>query len=461
MKQQERTLDRGLPASIDAERAILGACLLDNFALSQAEESLRADHFSLDSHRRIYLRMLELSERNVAIDFVTLTEELQQHREVEAVGGVAYITSLTDGLPRVKNISQYVEIVRDKAILRDLIHAAGNVIQQAYEQESSCADIVSLAEAAILQISEQRVTSGLISAGQAARESIGSVDKLYESGQQITGLATQYDDLDQMTSGLQKQELIILAARPGVGKSAFSLNIAENVSVLDQKVTALFSLEMSRKSLILRLMCSLARIDSHRLRCGFLNRDDFARLAAALGKIVESQLFIDDTAGISLSELRAKCRRLKQTLGRLDLVIVDYLQLMGTPAGKESRQEKVAALSRGLKGLAKDLDAPVIALSQLNRATEQRSGNNRPQLSDLRESGAIEQDADLVAFLFREEMYRPDDPDLEGKAELIIAKQRSGPTGVVHLAFIKRCTRFEMLARDFDPPGDYRRSSAE
>jgi replicative DNA helicase len=456
----EYSLDRGLPASVEAERAILGAILLDNFAYNQAAESLRAEDFSLDSHRRLYLRMMELAESNRPIDFVTLTEQLGQHKEIEAVGGVAYVTSLTDGLPRVKNIEQYVKIVKDKALLRNLIHAASNAIQQAYEQESPAEEIIDSAESAIFQIAETRISQGFLGIPEIVKSSFGSIDKLYEQGQRITGLETHFEDLDNLTSGLQKSDLIIIAARPSMGKTAFAINIAENAAVRDNKVVGVFSLEMSRESLLLRLLCSQARVDSHKLRTGFLSREDYSKLVTGLGALVEAPIFIDDTPGISLSEMRAKCRRLQQSQGRLDLIIVDYLQLVAAaPAGGgrryENRTQEVSAISRGLKALAKEMRCPVISLSQLSRAPENRTGNNRPQLADLRESGAIEQDADVVAFIFREEVYKQDDPDLEGKAELIIAKQRNGPTGTVHLAFIKRSTRFENLANEAAPPAGY------
>jgi replicative DNA helicase len=459
MATTDRILDRGMPASIDAERAILGAILLDNNSYPQAAEHLRAEDFSLDSHRRIYLRMMELAETGRAVDFVTLTEQLGQHKEIESVGGVAYVTSLTDGLPRVKNIEQYVKIVKDKALLRGLIHAATSAIQQAYEQEAPAEEIIDSAESAIFKVAEQRIGQGFLGIPEIVKLSFGSIDKLYEQGQRITGLETHFEDLDGMTSGLQKSDLVIIAGRPSMGKTAFAINIAENSAVRDNKVVGVFSLEMSRESLLLRLLCSQAMVDSHKLRTGFLSREDYHKLVSALAALAEAPIFIDDTPAISISEMRAKCRRLQQAQGRLDLVIVDYLQLVaGTPTGGsrryENRTQEVSAISRGLKGLAKEMRCPVIALSQLSRAPENRTGNNRPQLADLRESGAIEQDADVVAFIFREEVYKPDDPDLEGKAELIIAKQRNGPTGVVKLAFIRRSTRFENLAHE-SGPGEY------
>src|ERR1051326_2709372 len=437
MATTDHILDRGLPASVEAERAILGAILLDNLAYPQAAEFLRAEDFSLDSHRRIYLRMMELAESGRAIDFVTLTEQLGQHKEIEAVGGVAYVTSLTDGLPRVKNIEQYVKIVKDKALLRGLIHAATSAIQKAYEQEAPAEEIIDSAESEIFKVAEQRIGQGFLGIPEIVKQSFGSIDKLYEQGQRITGLETHFEDFDSMTSGLQKSDLVIIAARPSMGKTAFAINIAENSAVRDNKVVGVFSLEMSSESLLLRLLCSQAMVDSHKLRTGFLGRDDYNKLVTGLAALAEAPIFIDDTPGISISEMRAKCRRLQQAHGRL----------------YENRTQEVSAISRGLKGLAKEMRCPVVALSQLSRAPESRTGNNRPQLADLRESGAIEQDADVVAFIFREEVYKPDDPDLQGKAELIIAKQRNGPTGIVKMAFIKSSTRFVDATNEEPPPG--------
>ena len=456
MATTDYSLDRVLPASADAERAILGAILLDNQAYHQAAEFLLAEDFSLDSHRRIYLRMMELSDTGRAIDFVTLTEQLGQHKEIEAVGGVAYVTSLTDGLPRVKNIEQYVKIVKDKALLRGLIHAATTAIQKAYEQDAPAEEIVDAAESDIFRVAEKRIGQGFMAIPDIVKGSFGSIDKLYEQGQRITGLRTYYEDLDEKTSGLQKSDLIIIAARPSMGKTAFAINIAENAAVYDKKVVGIFSLEMSRESLIMRMLCSQARVDSHRVRTGFISREERSKLVTGLASLVDAPIFIDDTPGISISEMRAKCRRLMQAQGKLDMIIVDYLQLvagapMGTARRYENRTQEVSAISRGLKGLAKEMRCPVVALSQLSRAPEARTGNNRPQLADLRESGAIEQDADVVGFIFREEVYKQDDPDLEGKAELIIAKQRNGPTGTVHLAFIKKFTRFENTTNESGP----------
>src|SRR5205809_675688 len=368
MATTDYSIDRGLPASIEAERAILGAIILDNFAYIQAAESLHAEDFSLDSHRRIYLRMMELAETGRPIDFVTLTEQLGQHKEIEAVGGVVYVTSLTDGLPRVKNIEQYVKIVKDKAMLRHLIHAASSAMQQAYEQDAPAEEIIDAAESAIFQIAEKRIGQGCLSIQEIVKASFGSIDKLYEQGQRITGLETHFEDFDNLTSGLQKSDLVIVAARPSMGKTAFAINIAENSAVRDHKVVGVFSLEMSRESLLRRLLCSQARVDSHKLRTGFLSREDYHKLVAALGVLLEAPIFIDDTPGISVSEMRAKCRRLQQAQGRLDLIIVDYLQLASAapPGGArryENRTQEVSAISRGLKALAKEMRCPVNALS--------------------------------------------------------------------------------------------------
>lgn len=454
MATTDVNLDRGLPASIDAERSILGAILLDNFAYTQAASSLRPDDFSLDSHRRIYQRMMDLQESGRAIDLITLTEELSRYKEVEAIGGVSYLSSLTDGLPHRANIEHYVKIVRDKAMLRGVINAANGAIAQAMDQADTAEDVLAGLESALFSLSENRAGQDFVGIKQIVKESFGSIDKLYERGQRVTGLETHYTDLDEMTSGLQKSDLIILAARPSMGKTSLAMNIAENAAVLDKKVVAMFSLEMSRESLLLRLLCSQAHVDAHKLRTGFLGRDDYNRLVEALGRLADSPIYIDDTPGINVSEMRAKARRLKhQNNEQLDLIIVDYLQLMsGTPmaGGRkyENRTQEVSAISRGLKLLAKDLQCPVVALSQLSRAPEARTGDHRPQLADLRESGSIEQDADLVMFIFREEVYKKDDPSLEGIAELIIAKQRNGPVGNVKLAFIKRSTRFENYAAE-------------
>jgi len=436
-----------LPANIEAERSILGAILLDNLAFNQAAEHLRPEDFSLDSNRRIYSRMIDLAESSRPIDIVTLVEELSRNKELQAIGDMAYVSSLLDGVPDRPSIEHYVKIVRDKALLRGLIHAANAAIARAADQSDAVEDVLNDTEAAIFGLSEKRIGRGFLGIQEIVKDSFGSVDALLQRGQRITGLATHYTDLDEMTSGMQKSDLVILAARPSMGKTAFAMNIAENAAIVDGKVVGIFSLEMSREALLLRLLCSRARVDAHKMRTGSLWRDDMQRVVRAMEELATSRIYIDDTPGISLSEMRAKARRLQQSCGSLDLIVVDYLQLM-SGGGKrfENRTQEVSAISRGLKALAKEMHVPVIALSQLSRAPESRGGDHRPQLADLRESGSIEQDADLVMFIFREEVYKQDDPDLQGRAEIIIAKQRNGPIGRVNLAFIKQSTRFETMA---------------
>jgi replicative DNA helicase len=448
------SLAHTLPANVEAERSILGAIMLDNLAYNEAAEHLKPEDFSLDSHRRIFTRMVDLAESSRPIDMITLVEELDRRKELEAIGDVGYVSGLVDGVPDRPSIEHYIKIVRDKALLRGLIHAANAAISRASDQSDPAEEILNDAEAAIFQLSEKRIGRGFLGVQEIVKESFGSVDALLQRGQRITGLATHYTDLDEMTSGFQRSDLIIIAARPSMGKTAFAMNIAENASIEDQKVVGMFSLEMSREALLLRLLCSRARVDSHKMRTGSLWRDDMTKVVQAMEQLAHAPIFIDDTPGISLSEMRAKARRLQQSQGKLDLLIVDYLQLMsGGGRRYENRTQEVSAISRGLKALAKELAVPVVALSQLSRAPESRGGDHRPQLSDLRESGSIEQDADVVAFIFREEVYKQDDPDLQGKAELIIAKQRNGPTGRVNLAFLKNSTRFEsMLTDGMAPP---------
>jgi len=443
----EYSLAHSLPANVEAERSILGAILLDNFSYNQAAEHLKPEDFSLDSHRRIYTRMMDLAESSRPIDMITLVEEFDRHKELEAIGDVGYISGLVDGVPDRPSIEHYIKIVRDKSLLRGLIHTANSAIARAADQSDPAEEVLNDVEAAILQLSEKRIGRGFMGVKEIIKEKFGSIDALLQKGQRITGIETHYAGLDEMTSGLQKSDLIIIAARPSMGKTAFAMNIAENAAILDQKVVAVFSLEMSNEALLQRLLCSTAVVDSHRFRTGSLWQDDMRKISEAVEKLTLAPIFIDDTPGISLSEMRAKTRRLKQKQGALDLVIVDYLQLMsGGSRRYENRTQEVSAISRGLKALAKEMEVPVIALSQLSRAPESRgSGDHRPQLADLRESGSSEQDADVVAFIFREEVYKPDEPELEGIAEILIRKQRNGPTGTVKLAFLKKSTRFETM----------------
>ena len=447
MATTDYSLERGLPVSMEAERSILGAILLDNSLYDQAAEHLTPDDFSLDAHRRVYSRMRDLQESGRPVDMITLVEELDRRKEVEAIGGVAYLSSLIDGVPDRPSIEHYVRIVRNKALLRGLINAAQNAIAEAIEHSDEAEEVLGRAEQAIFQLSENRIGQGFMNIPSIIKGSFGSLEELYARGQEITGLATHYTLLDKLTSGLQPSDLIIIAARPSMGKTALAMNIAENAAVLDGKVVGVFSLEMSREALLMRMLASHAQVDSKDLRQGFLTKEDMRKLTRATEQLSHSKLYIDDSPGISVSEMRAKARRLRQTEG-LDLLIVDYLQLMSAvPIGGkrfENRTQEVSAISRGLKALAKELKVPVIALSQLSRAPEQRQGDHKPQLSDLRESGSIEQDADLVMFIYREEVYKPSEENA-GLAELIIAKQRNGPTGIVKLAFLREYTRFETL----------------
>ncbi|MGD0368645.1 MAG: replicative DNA helicase [Acidobacteriaceae bacterium] len=441
--------ERGLPASLDAERTILGAVLLDNHAWSEAASNLRADDFALTAHQRVFARMGELIDRNHVVDIITLSEELTRRKEIESVGGVAWLASLTEGLPRRLSIEEYVRIVKDKSLLRQLINICSSAITRAADQSEEALEVLNAAETSLLEVTEKGITRGFSSVHEIVAGSFKTIDNLYQQGQhQVTGLRTYLTRFDEMTSGLQNSELTIIAARPSMGKSALAINIAQNAAIRGGKTVAIFSLEMSKESLLRRLLASEAHVGAKKIQTGFLPREDRDSLINALERLVEARIFIDDTPGISLTEMRAKARRLRQFAGGLDLVVIDYLQLMsaGTmgPAARhyENRTQEVSSISRGLKALAKELNIPVVALSQLSRASEQRGGDKKPILSDLRESGSIEQDADVVAFIHRESYYNREDPDLEHKAEIIIAKQRNGPTGSIELGWVADYTLF-------------------
>jgi replicative DNA helicase len=398
--------------------------------------------------------MAELSDSSRPIDIITLVEELEQNKDLQAVGDVGYISGLLDGVPDRPSIEHYVKIVRDKSILRGLINVSNTAIAKASEQADPADEILNEAEAAVFQLSEKRIGKGFQSVKEISRES-GGIDALLQRGRRITGIETHYTELDEMTSGFQKADLVIVAARPSMGKTAFAMNIAENAAIDDGKVVGVFSLEMSSEALLQRLLCSRSIVDAHKLRTGSLWGDDIKKVMRASEELSKAPMFIDDTPGISISEMRAKARRLKQSQGRLDLLVVDYLQLMSGGSKRfENRTQEVSSISRGLKAIAKELGVPVVALSQLSRAPESRGGDHRPQLSDLRESGSIEQDADVVMFIFREEVYKQDDPDLRGQAEIIIAKQRNGPIGKFHLTFLHNSTRFANQASGNNEPGE-------
>src|ERR1700750_918920 len=452
--------DQERPTSVHAEITILGAMLVEPVAIIDATMLLKTDDFALDSHRKIYSAILHLSELGHGVDIVTGTDLLSKKKELDSVGGLPYLASLSEGLPRKLSIESYVRIVRDKSLMRQLLSVCDMGMVEASDQSREALDVLNQVTSRLTEISEHAVTGGFSDIAAIVKDSFGSMDALYEQGREVTGLATHYIEFDRMTSGLQDSELIIIAARPSMGKTAWAINIAQNSAVRDGKVVAVFSLEMSKESLLRRMLASEAMVNSRKIQTGFLPKEDKGKLMAALERLIESKMFIDDTPGITLAEMRAKARRLRQQEGRLDLIVIDYLQLMTASSGPgkkgfENRNQEVAAVSRGLKALAKEMKVPVIALSQLSRASEQRGGDKKPMLSDLRESGSIEQDADVVCFIHRDSYYNKDengdeDPESKGKAEIIIAKQRNGPTGSVHLAYLSDYTRFENLSS-----GDY------
>ncbi len=439
--------ERTLPHNLEAERSVLGAILLHNDTFNLAAEVIDVQDFYRDAHRRIFDKMVKLAERGDAIDFVTLKEELSKSNDLDEVGGPAYIAALVDGVPRSTNVEHYARIIKEKATLRRLIFSANKIVAAAYEAEEDADVILDEAEHAIFAIADDKVGEGFVSLKTLAQGSLDTIEKLHSRKELITGVPTGFTDLDEMTSGLQPSDLVIVAARPSMGKTSLVMNIAQHVGTKTGMTVGVFSLEMSKEQLFLRMLTAEARIDAHRLRGGFLGERDWGKLSQAIGTLSEAKIFIDDSASIGVLEMRAKCRRLASQHG-LHLVIVDYIQLMQGRGRFENRTLEVASISRSLKGLAKELHVPVVVLSQLSRAPEARS-DHRPQLSDLRESGALEQDADVVAFIYREEQYADKNApptDAQGVAEIIIGKQRNGPTGVVKLAFIREYTRFENLA---------------
>ncbi len=450
MATRELILEKGLPANVDAERLVLGAILTDESAYIQIAGDLEPDDFSLEKHRRIFTRMGEIHERGERVDRITLTNELVKQGQLESVDGLSYIISLDDGLPEIYNLDGYVRIIKDKATLRRLIFASQSLIDRCMMGREEPEEILAAAEASLLKLGEDHSSSALATPNQIIQDYDGGLNAFLDPSKRIKGLSTGYVKLDEMTGGLRPGELIILAARPAMGKTALALNIAQHVASHPniRKTVAVFSLEMSKESLLTRLVCAGGRVDQQKFRAGYLNQDERRRLAVSAADLVESQLFIDDTAGANLMDIHAKLRRLKAEQGGLGLVVIDYLQLMSGRGRFENRVAEVSYLSRGLKLMSKELEVPMLVLSQLSRAPEQRPGDPIPQLSDLRESGSIEQDADMVWFIYREEYYKPDREDLRGLADLIIGKQRNGPVGRVKLAFLREFTKFENLAGD-------------
>jgi len=441
-QRREQYLERPLPSSEESERIILGAILLDNALISQAIEALKAEDFYSPLHRRIFNAMTALFESAKQIDPILIIEELKKEGSVDAIGGISTVANLTFGLPHFSDLADYLKVVKDKSIVRRLIRTCNQITSEALSEEEDATVLLDHAEQMVFALADERTRQGFEHVQPVAEKVLQKVQEYAKrETHALTGLATGFRDLDNWTSGLQKTDLIIVAARPSMGKTALCLTLAQNAAILENAVVAIFSLEMSKEQLVMRMLSSESKVDAHRFRTGYLTREEWGRLAGGIETLSNAKIFIDDTAGISVLEMRAKARRLAAEQKRLDLIVVDYLQLMGGSGRVESRQQEVSKISRELKGLAKELKVPVVALSQLSRAPEARNPP-KPLMSDLRESGSIEQDADVVAFIYREDYYNQTEEN-QGIAELIIAKQRNGPTGTVRLAFLKEFTRFE------------------
>jgi len=447
MPTVEQLTEKLPPQNLEAEMAVLGSMLIDEEAVPVGVEMLKSDLFYKESHRLIFSAISQLFHRHKPVDLVTLTEELKGSGQLEAAGGAAYLSSLTAVVPTAANMTHYAKIIREKGMLRYLISASTRIVGECYENQDDVDQLIDRAEQILFELTNRSAETNAVPIKEMLQASIEMIERLYQRKEMVTGIPTGIHDLDVMTAGFQPADLIILAGRPSMGKSALATCIAEHVGIVERVPTVIFSLEMSKEQLVHRMICSHARVDVHKARTGFLSQSDWPRLTNTAGKLSEAPILIDDTPAISALELRAKARRLKSR-HHIGLIIVDYLQMMRGGTRTENRQQEISEISQGLKGLAKELKVPVIALSQLSRATEQRD-NRRPQLSDLRESGALEQDADVVLLLFREEVYNPNDEN-RGRAELIIAKQRNGPVGNVPLAFLKEFTRFENLSQRGD-----------
>ncbi len=442
--RREQFLEKPLPSSDESERVILGAILLDNAVIAQAVEHLKAEDFYSPLNRRVFAAMIALFEKQKQIDPILIGEELKKEGSLESIGGITTITNLTFGLPHFSNVEEYIKVVRDKSVVRNLIRTCNAITGEALAEEDDAEVILDNAERAIFKIAEARTTQSFSRIEPVARRVLARVEEYAKGeGTGITGLTTGFKELDEMTSGLQRTDLIIVAGRPSMGKTALCLTLAQNAALHANAVVAVFSLEMSKEQLVTRMLASEARINAHRFRTGHLMTNEWERLAGSIATLSEARIFIDDSPGISALEIRAKCRRLAAENKQLDLIVIDYLQLMGGNSTRrnENRQQEVSQISRELKSIAKELDVPVVALSQLSRAPEARNPP-KPLMSDLRESGSIEQDADVVAFIYREDYYNETEEN-KGMADLIVSKQRNGPTGTVKLAFLKEFTRFE------------------
>ncbi|MBI1909218.1 MAG: replicative DNA helicase [Deltaproteobacteria bacterium] len=443
------------PQDLDAEQSVLGAVLLENQSINRVLEIIVPDDFYRESHKKIYRAILSLFERNEPADLITLKEELIRQGDLEAIGGVATLSSLVDRIPTAANISHYAKIVREKSILRRLIQSATDIITQGYQGGGDADWFLDYAEKSIFEIAQKKIKQPFHAVKDIVKDSFKAIERLYERKELITGVPTGFVEIDRLTAGLQASDLIVIAGRPSMGKTALALNMVVHASTVAKVPCAVFSLEMSKEQLVQRMLCTEARVDSSKLRSGFLSESDWPKLTRAAGILSEAPIFIDDSPALTVLDMRAKARRLQREHG-LGLVIVDYLQLMRGYAGSESREREISEISRSLKELAKELSVPVVALSQLNRMVENRKPPI-PVLADLRESGAIEQDADVIAFIYREEVYDRESLN-KGVAEVIIGKQRNGPTGFVKLAFLSSITRFENLAREFEaamPPPDF------
>jgi len=441
----DQIYERVPPQAVEAEKSVLGSMLLEKDAIGKVIEILDEGRFYKEAHRKIFRAVLKLYEKNEGVDIITLSEELKSRGELEAVGGQAYLSTLFDYVGTAAHVEYHSRIVRDKAILRSLINVSTEIANKSYEGKEDTSALLDEAEGLIFSISDQRLRPGFVPIKEILKGSFEAIEKLYDQKRHVTGLESGFADLDVLTAGFQPSELVIIAGRPSMGKTAFALNVAEHVGIRLKLPVAFFSLEMSSEQVVQRMLCSEARVSNHKLRSGYLKDADWGKLTTSAGALSNAPIYVDDSPGVSALEMRAKARRLKAEKG-LGIILVDYIQMMrGLPA-PESRQIEMSQISRALKELAKELRVPVIAVSQLSRAVETRGGERRPILSDLRESGALEQDADAVIFIYRAEHYQKT-PENEGRAELIISKQRNGPTGTIDVAFINEYMRFENLAR--------------
>lgn len=442
MRAIDLNIDRLPPQNIEAEQSILGAIILDNEALPKAMEILGGEEdFYKDSHRRLYRAMLELFNKGEPVDIITLSDYLNKTNELESIGGIAYLSFLANSILTSANVKYHSKIVRGKALLRFLLSAAAHITDKVYEDELDPDEMVDYAERTIFEIAEKRIKVSFANMKDLMKDTFKTIEQLYQKKEAITGIPSGFKDLDELTSGFQRGDLIIIGGRPGMGKTAFAMNIAQHVAINIKEPVAIFSLEMSKEQLGIRMLCSESMVNSSNVRKGLINVRDAPKLTSAASRLGGAPIFIDDSSAITVLDIRAKSRRLKLEHGGLGLIIIDYLQLMRSRGSFERREQEISDISRSLKALAKELKVPVIALSQLNRGVEQRP-NKRPVLADLRESGAIEQDADVIIFLYREEIYNKTNPAIKGKAEVILEKQRNGPTDIINLTFLADCTRF-------------------